>query len=72
MRKCAMCEKGSQMQGARRLLRGHYNPVNWTRKYPNLQIAKVNGVRKLICTQCMKTLAKAPHKVTKKAIAAKA
>jgi hypothetical protein len=53
-----MCGKGSQMQGERRLLRGHYNPVNWIRKYPNLQYTKVNGVRKLICTQCIKTLAK--------------
>ncbi len=47
------------MTGARRLLRGHYNPVNWTRKYPNLQYAKIDGVRAKICTQCMKTI----HKV---------
>jgi hypothetical protein len=46
------------MGGARRLLRGHYNPVNWSRKYPNLQYAKVNGVRKLICTNCLKTQSK--------------
>ncbi len=48
------------MQGARRLLRGHYNPVNWTRKYPNLQYAKVGGIRTLICTNCIRTLAKQP------------
>ncbi len=58
MRQCAICHKGSRMGGARRLLRGHYNPVNWTRKYPNLQYARVSGVRKLICTNCLKTLAK--------------
>jgi hypothetical protein len=46
------------MQGERRLLRGHYNPVNWSRKYPNLQYTKVNGVRKLACTQCVRTAAK--------------
>jgi ribosomal protein L28 len=46
------------MQGKRKLLRGHYNPVNWSRKYPNVQYARVDGVRMLICTQCMKTLAK--------------
>jgi len=46
------------MGGARRLLRGHYNPVNWTRKYPNLQYARVEGKRMLICTNCLKTLAK--------------
>jgi len=56
------------MGGARKLLRGHYNPVNWTRKYPNLQYAKVNGVRKLICTGCLRTIAKrAASKVTAKA-----
>lgn len=52
------------MGGARRLLRAHYNPVNWSRKYPNLQYARVDGARKLICTNCLKTL-------TKKATAAK-
>ena len=46
------------MGGARRLLRGHYNPVNWSRKYPNLQYAKVDGKRTLICTNCLKTIAK--------------
>ncbi len=58
MRQCELCEKGSKMGGARRLLRGHYNPVNWSRKYPNLQYAKVNGVRARICTNCLKTIAK--------------
>jgi hypothetical protein len=56
------------MGGARRLLRGHYNPTNWTRKYPNLQYAKVDGVRALICTSCLKTLAK---KTTAKVTVAK-
>ena len=61
------------MGGARRLLRGHYNPVNWTRKYPNLQYARVKGVRMLICTNCIKTLVKAPvvKKSAKKAAPAK-
>lgn len=58
MRQCAICHKGSRMGGARRLLRGHYNPVNWSRKYPNLQYARVKGVRELICTNCLKTIAK--------------
>jgi hypothetical protein len=52
------------MGGARKLLRGHYNPVNWTRKYPNLQYAKVNGRRELICTNCLKTLARKSVKAT--------
>jgi hypothetical protein len=56
------------MGGARKLLRGHYNPVNWTRKYPNLQWAQVpvksasgsekKAIRKLICTRCIKSLNK--------------
>ena len=50
------------MGGARRLLRGHYNPVNWSRKYPNLQYAKVNGERALICTTCLRTLTKTKAK----------
>lgn len=58
MRKCEICGRGSKMGGARKLLRGHYNPVNWTRKYPNLQWAKVNGVRLKICMTCLRNLAK--------------
>ena len=58
MRQCALCGKGSRIGGARRLLRGHYNPVNYSRKYPNLQYTTVGGVRKLICTNCMRTLRK--------------
>lgn len=46
------------MGGARKLLRGHYNPVNWSRKYPNLQYARVGGKRLLVCTSCLRTLHK--------------
>jgi hypothetical protein len=69
MRQCAICHKGSRMGGARKLLRGHYNPVNWSRKYPNLQYAKVDGVRALICTACIKTTARKAVKRTAKAVA---
>lgn len=58
MRQCAICKKGSIMGGKRKLLRGHYNPTSTSRKYPNLQRAKVNGITKLICTKCLKTLHK--------------
>ena len=58
MRQCAICKKGSRMGGERKKLRGKYNPVNWKRHYPNLQWAKVKGVRKLICTNCIRTLHK--------------
>ncbi len=62
MRQCAICHKGSKMGGSRRLLRGHYNPVNWSRKYPNLQWARVKGKRAKICTQCLKSLRKTVRK----------
>ena len=62
MRKCKTCGKGSRMGGTRKLLRGHYNPVNWSRKYPNLQWAVVKGKRTLICTACLRSL----HKTVKK------
>lgn len=60
------------MGGERKLLRGHYNPVNWSRKYPNLQYAKVDGKRALICTKCLKTLHRKPLGVKKTAVAVKA
>jgi len=59
------------MGGARRLLRGHFNPVNWTRKYPNLQWGIVDGKRVKMCTTCIKTQHKTPRtRVTKTAKAA--
>ncbi|PIR89231.1 MAG: hypothetical protein COU07_02085 [Candidatus Harrisonbacteria bacterium CG10_big_fil_rev_8_21_14_0_10_40_38] len=60
MRSCAICGKTSRMGGTRRLLRGHYNPTNWTRKYPNLQkMTLESGEKILACTQCMRTRTKA-------------
>ncbi len=59
-----MCGKGSQMMGTRKLLRGHYNPVNWSRKYPNLQKTTLpNGKKILVCTRCIRTLNKTKSKV---------
>jgi hypothetical protein len=57
MRKCAVCEKGSTMVGTRKLLRGHYNPTNWSRKYPNLQKTRdKDGEKILACIKCLRTL----------------
>ncbi len=44
------------MGGKRKLLRGHYNPVKWERKYPNLQFVRIPGRtgRVLVCTSCIK------------------
>jgi ribosomal protein L28 len=54
------------MTGHRIKLRGKYNPTNWSRKYANLQYVTVDGKRLHICTGCMRTLHKAPHKVVRK------
>jgi ribosomal protein L28 len=61
------------MGGHRILLRGHYNPTNWTRKYPNLQMKTIDGERMLVCTGCIRTLNKPARKVAvkKTAVAAK-
>ena len=67
MRQCEICGKSSAMMGTRILLRGHYNPTNRSRKYPNLQMSKLpSGKRGLICTSCMKTMARKGQKRTKK------
>jgi len=52
---CAVCGKGSKMEGKRKLLRGHYNPTHKKRKYPNLQWTRLlDGKRVKACTKCMK------------------
>lgn len=59
MRHCELCEKTSKMVGTRILLRGHYNPTNWSRKYPNLQkTITPKGERVLACTTCIRTFTK--------------
>ena len=71
MRQCAICGKGSKMVGTRVLLRGHYNPTNWTRKYPNLQKHKLpSGKSALVCTNCLRTMVKPAY--GKKAVVAAA
>ena len=63
MRQCSKCGKGSIMGGTRKLLRGHYNPTNWSRKHLNLQKYRLpTGERVLVCTKCLKTIAKLPKK----------
>jgi len=46
------------MGGERTKLRGKYNPTNWRRKQANLQYAKLPGGRALVCTKCIRTMAK--------------
>jgi len=55
MKQCAVCGKGSIIRGARKKLRGNYNPTPKKRKQPNLQWMKSpNGGRVLACTNCLK------------------
>lgn len=50
----------SQVETKRKLLRGNYNPTVKFRKYPNLQQTRnAEGERIKVCTQCLRTLAKA-------------
>ncbi len=66
MKQCEHCGKGSLMAGTRKLLRGHYNPTNWSRKYPNLQKTKLaSGVRALLCIKCLRLAAKSRVVVAK-------
>jgi len=58
MRQCMLCLKGSIIRGKRRLLRGHYNPVAKSRKYPNIQTTTIAGMKLKACTRCIRTLAK--------------
>ncbi len=51
------------MAGTRKLLRGHYNPTNWSRKYPNLQKTPLaDGQTVMACTRCRRTLVKPARK----------
>jgi len=60
MKQCEFCAKGHFMSGTRKLLRGHYNPTNWTRKHSNLQwytwIDKPGRVK--ACVKCIKQMNK--------------
>lgn len=58
MRLCKKCGKSSLGGGTRKLLRGHYNPTNYSKKKANLQWTRllVPGQRSLVCTSCLKTL----------------
>lgn len=58
MTRCPLCGKKPTMATTRVLLRGHYNPTVKSKRYVNLQWARVNGKRIKICTDCIKTLAK--------------
>lgn len=73
MKHCEVCKKTSRMVGTRILLRGHYNPTNWSRKYPNLQKTTTPGGEKVFaCTGCIRTFGKAARIKDRKAAKAAA
>jgi len=54
---CPICTKGSQVAGnySDRVRATKFNPTGKTRKFPNLQWAKLtNGSRLKICTGCLR------------------
>ncbi|MDD5547392.1 MAG: hypothetical protein PHN74_00615 [Candidatus Pacebacteria bacterium] len=68
MRKCAICKKSYIMGGTRKLLRGNYNPTNWSRKQANLQWATIPGKsgRVKACVKCKRRLKESAASKTKK------
>ncbi len=56
--RCPNCGKKPTTVTTRKLLRGIYNPTSRSRRYPNLQWATMDGRRRKICTDCIKTLNK--------------
>jgi ribosomal protein L28 len=57
MRSCPICSKTSAVGGgySNRVRATKYNPVGKTRRYPNLQWAKLaSGGRLKICAKCLK------------------
>jgi len=67
MKACKICAKSYLMGGTRKLLRGHYNVTNKTRKQPNLQWAKLPGKtgRVKVCIKCLRILKKDSPVLTK-------
>jgi len=56
MRQCALCAKSYQMGGTRKLLRGHYNVTNKTKKQVNLQWLSIPGEKGRVkaCVKCIR------------------
>lgn len=66
MRTCVVCGKTSHMERKRNLLRGHYNPSEKFRKFPNLQSVSIKGHKSvLVCTDCKKGIAQGKFDINK-------
>ena len=64
MKQCALCGKSYLMGGTRKLLRGHYNPTNYSKKQPNLQWLSLPGKtgRVKACVKCIRKTKKSANK----------
>ncbi|TAL20575.1 50S ribosomal protein L28 [Patescibacteria group bacterium] len=58
-RVCESCSRGSLLS----VSRSHSNIATKHRQFLNLQVKKIGGKRRRICTNCLKTLAKKARKV---------
>ena len=53
-RKCDICERGSQKSQKR----SHSSIKTIRRQYLNLQKKTIDGIKKNVCTKCMRTMKK--------------
>lgn len=53
-RTCDICGRGPQ----KAIKRSHANNKTITRKYVNLQSRVIDGVKKKVCTRCLRTMKK--------------
>ncbi|MCD4762231.1 50S ribosomal protein L28 [bacterium] len=53
-RKCDLCGRGSTKDASR----SHSNIKSIKRQYVNLQSKRIDGKKMLVCTKCLKTMAK--------------
>lgn len=52
---CDKCGRGPKSS----VSRSHSNIATKQKKFPNLQVRKMNGKKLLICAKCLKTMVKA-------------
>jgi large subunit ribosomal protein L28 len=53
-RKCELCGRGPKKDASR----SHSNIKTIKRQYINLQTKRIDGRKMLVCTKCLKTMAK--------------
>ena len=53
-KRCDLCDRGSTKDASR----SHSNIKTLKRQHVNLQSKKIDGIKKKVCTKCMKTMLK--------------